>query len=428
MFKQMKDIELYFEQRQHLGVKPGLSRIRMLLAHLDNPQTKFQAIHVAGTNGKGSTIHFIKQALMANGYRVGWFTSPSFTGLTGHIFLNQQPISEEEWMTIFRAIYPIIEKMDQQNNHPTNFEILTAMAFVFFTRGTDLVLLETGMGGKKDTTNCIVPLFSIITNVSKDHTGFLGDTLTEIASHKAGIIKTETPVIVGEMNESAFAVIEREAHMKHANVYKLSTDFTYTNVKISHHQSSFTWSDGSKDELQVSLTMAGVHQVHNATVAIKALKLLEKYGLMFDWKQALMGIQETQVPGRFERVSEQPMVILDGAHNVAGMDAFLQTVTHEAIGHKKHLVFAGFQDKELLKMIHQCLPHFDTVIWTSFDHSRAASHEAIMNVLTTEQIKVIDDWQEALDDLLVNAHKEDTVYITGSLHFISLVRKYFNTK
>src|SRR5699024_11277362 len=169
--------------------------IRMLLDNLDNPKRKFQASQVARTHGKGSTIHFIKQALMANGYRVGWFTSPSFTGLTGHIFLNQQPISEEEWMTIFREIYPIIDKMDQQNNHPTNFEILTAMAFVFLTRGTDLVLLETGMGGKEDTTHCIVLLLSIVTNVSKDHTGFLGDTLTEIASHKAGIIKTETPVI-----------------------------------------------------------------------------------------------------------------------------------------------------------------------------------------------------------------------------------------
>src|SRR5699024_10802591 len=145
-------------------------------------------------------------------------------------------------------------------------------------------------------------------------------------------------------------------------------------------------------------------------------------------KQALMGIQETQVPGRFERVSEQQMVILDGAQHVAGMDAFLQTVTDEASGHKKHLVFARCQDQELLIMIHQCLPHLDTDIWTSFEHSRAAYHEAIMNALTTEQIKVIDDWQEALDDLLVNAHKEDTVYITGSLHFISLVRKYFNTK
>src|SRR5699024_12635617 len=118
--------------------------------NLHNPKTKLHAIHVAGTKRKRSTKHFIKQELMANGYRVGWFTSTSFTGLTGHIFLNQQPISEEEWMTIFREIYPIIEKMDQQNTHPTNFEILTAMAFVFFTRGTDLVLLETGMGGKKD--------------------------------------------------------------------------------------------------------------------------------------------------------------------------------------------------------------------------------------------------------------------------------------
>src|SRR5699024_1895266 len=149
---------------------------------------------------------------------------------------------------------------------------------------------------------------------------------------------------------------------------------------------------------------------------------------MFELKQALMGIQETQVPGSFERVSEQMMVILNGVHNEDGKDACLHTVTYEAIGHKKHLIFAGFQDKELLKIIHQCLPQFDTVIWTSFDHSRAASHEAIMNALTTDQIKVIDDWQEALDDLLVNAHKEDTVYITGSLHFISLVRKYFNTK
>ncbi|HEX6592990.1 MAG TPA: folylpolyglutamate synthase/dihydrofolate synthase family protein [Bacillota bacterium] len=423
MFKQIKDIELYFQQNQKLGIKLGLERMRTLLHYLDNPEQNFRAIHVAGTNGKGSTINFINRALVANGYRIGLFTSPSFSKLNGHIFINEQPISDDDFLTIFKQMYPIIEVMKRQGMHPTNFEILTALAFVYFTKGLDLALVETGMGGKEDTTNCLTPIVSMITNVTKDHTHFLGNTLEEIASHKAGIIKDDIPVVIGKMDDQAFAVIKEEAKMKDAPLYKLCHDFTYSHVEATHPQQSFVWKNRALDEYPVSLTMAGVHQVYNAAMAIQTLKLLEKGRFIIDWEKALTAIEQTQVPGRFERVSEKPLIILDGAHNSAGIDAFLQTVSQTATGKKKHLIFAGFQDKELTIMIHKCIGHFDTIIWTSFAHRRAPTCEEIVKAVDTGDIQIIDDWKKAID-YIMNGSLEDSYYITGSLHFISIVRNY----
>lgn len=177
MFTNFQEIESFFNSRKSLGIKPGLDRIKKLLQLLDNPQDRIQAIHIAGTNGKGSTVHFIKDALQANGYHVGIFTSPSFSGLTGHMFIDNSAIPETKFVKLCNEIYPFIVQLDNENKSPTEFEIITALAFVYFSAHVDIVLVEAGMGGREDTTNCFQPLISIITNVARDHTAFLGNSL-----------------------------------------------------------------------------------------------------------------------------------------------------------------------------------------------------------------------------------------------------------
>src|SRR5690625_4454746 len=208
MFHTMEEIELFLNERNYLGIKLGLDRVNYLLDRLNHPENELMTVHVAGTNGKGSTIQFLQNSLMASGYRVGMFTSPSFTGVRGHILVNGKEITEEEILSVLNDLLPFIHELDEKNNHPTTFEIITVLAIAFFSNNVDIALIETGMGGKDDTTNVVVPTVSIITNVSIDHQNHLGKTMEEITNHKAGIIKENTPVVVGNVQSESMNIIK----------------------------------------------------------------------------------------------------------------------------------------------------------------------------------------------------------------------------
>ncbi|MBP1968804.1 dihydrofolate synthase/folylpolyglutamate synthase [Virgibacillus natechei] len=401
MFKNFQQIEVFFEERKRLGIKPGLERINALLNLLHNPQKKMHAIHVAGTNGKGSTVHFIKNALMANGYQVGVFTSPSFTGLTGHIFINNSSMNEEEFLTLCNDAHPAIMQLDEEGDAPTEFEILTVLAFLYFSRNTNIALIETGMGGREDTTNCFQPILSIITNVSRDHTAFLGDTSAEIAYQKAGIIKNKAPVIIGDMDKEALHVMKEEAQIHETTLDQLGADFT---------------------PIETSIQMQGEHQIKNASIAYMALKKLREHGYSIDFKKAIAAISCTQIPGRFELVKRNPVMILDGAHNPAGIKVFLQTVAENYNDKEKHLLFAGFKDKELETMLKQFSNEFSSITLTSFDHPRAARADVLYEATNVLDKHAVTNWKDAIDMMLQN--KKHAYFITGSLHFIAMVRKY----
>src|SRR5699024_10023209 len=237
-----------------------LDRMNRLLRLLGNPEKHIQAIHVAGTNGKGSTIQYIKKALLANEYRVGVFTSPSLSGLSGHLWCNNQEVDKREWIPIMNDIYPIIQRLDKQENHPTSFEIITAVAFVHFSKHVDIALIETGMGGRYDTTNCVQPILSIITNVSKDHTAFLGNNIEDIAYHKAGIIKKDTPVILGEIQSNILPTFQTEAAIKNTCIYRLYDHFTYYETRVFPLKQQFIW-EYQNERHHTSIMMQGMHQV-----------------------------------------------------------------------------------------------------------------------------------------------------------------------
>jgi dihydrofolate synthase/folylpolyglutamate synthase len=418
MFSTIREAEAFFNERKKIGIKPGLDRMRTLLHRLDNPEDKLKAIHLAGTNGKGSTLHFLKAALVANHYEVGVFTSPSFTGLTGHIYLNNRPISEEDFLLHLNRMYPIILEMDNQRMAPSEFEIITAIAFNYFANHGEIILVETGMGGRFDTTNCLSPILSIITNVSLDHTDYLGDSLEEIAYHKAGIIKKNTPVIIGKVKEEARAVLLKEANQLHAPTHLLEKDFFY---KLAETENTLRWKNRTGEYL-LHLKVKGEYQKHNVSLALQALEVLMEHDYLLDWKKAITGIEALQLMGRFELVQEEPKVIVDAAHNEAGIKAFIETVEKEYPEEEKEIIIAMFQDKEVHTMLRLLLDYFNNVTLTTFDHPRAWNPYQLPLALRKEVKRIEPDYRKVLQRPL---NKERVYFITGSLHFITLVRKEF---
>ncbi|MDY0396879.1 bifunctional folylpolyglutamate synthase/dihydrofolate synthase [Virgibacillus halophilus] len=423
MIETYKDAENFLRERGQLGIKPGLQRVSRLLMELGHPERKVSGIHIAGTNGKGSTVQFLKSAFKNNDYLVGSFTSPSMHGLRGHIKLQDDPISKETFIGLLQDMLPVIEKMDIEDMAPTSFEILTVLAFLCFADNVDIALIEAGMGGREDTTNCFTPILSIITNVALDHTAFLGDTVAKIAAHKAGIIKYKVPVVAGELPETAMEVIETEASSKHAALYCLHQYFCYKRILPEKGIHRFLFeSAGFKKEVQ--LRMAGEHQEKNAALAIMATLLLRDMHFPVDMRKALSGISSSTAAGRFEKVYNHPEIIVDSAHNPAGMKAFLRTVAENYPYQRKKLLFAGFKDKDLRHMLQDCFGKFDEITLTSFDHPRAAGVANLEEIFPSETFYKEKDYRVYIERILQDRDPKTIYFIAGSFHFISEVREY----
>lgn len=416
----MEEIEQFFKERQGLGIKPGLERMHLLLDKLNHPEEKMRAIHVAGTNGKGSTVQMVANALVANNYTVGIFSSPSFTGLTGHFLINNQAIREWELIELMNEVIPVVEQLDAIDEAPTEFEILTALAFLYFAERVDLALIEAGMGGRSDTTNCVMPLISVITSVAYDHEQFLGKTLEEIASEKAGIIKEGRPVIVGPLSERAQTVIDKEARANLAPLYADGTHFT-----AIRKRKGFTWKSNSGRTLPITLALLGEHQVDNAALALKTLEILTEISTYsLNWEHVMAAIEQVRLPGRFEQVSTTPQIIVDSAHNLAGIEAFIKTAKEETNLAETNLLFAGFRDKRIDEMVGRLIEAGFSVKVTTFNHERAAQKIDFHKILTDEAATYSSDWQAEIRRFLQASPPNKTLYITGSLHFVMQVRHF----
>lgn len=418
MFSTLQQVEEFFKKRRVLGMKPGLDRIMTLLNKLDSPQEKIQAIHIAGTNGKGSTLNFMNAALRENNYCTGIFTSPSFQGLAGHILINDEPAAPEIIVRLVNNIYPIIEEMDHANDAPTEFEMLTALAFCVFAENGGIHLIETGMGGRFDTTNSFHPLLSIITTIAHDHTEYLGETIEEIADHKAGIIKMRTPVVLGSMRSEALAVLEEEAEKAAAPCYRFGKEF------YLERDAGKTWWVSEEKRHPLHLRMKGEHQLRNAALALKALEELEKKGFTLDWQKVYSALEKAQFPGRFETVSSSPKVIVDAAHNPDGIEALIRTAEKEFPDREIDLVAAMFQDKDTEKMVKQLANHFSSLTLTTFSHPRAWNLSEIRN-RWGEDATIVSHAETVFKDIMYEKDIDKIYLITGSLHFIVEARQFF---
>ncbi|WP_227396725.1 bifunctional folylpolyglutamate synthase/dihydrofolate synthase [Jeotgalibacillus aurantiacus] len=401
--------------RLRLGVKPGLSRMEWMMERLGNPEEKIKAVHIGGTNGKGSTVTFLRNILQASGKTVGTFTSPYFEVFNERIAVNGEPVSDEEWFSLTQDIKRLADELEETElGGPTEFEVITAMMFHYFgnIRAVDFVLIEVGLGGRLDSTNIVVPLCTCITSIGLDHTAILGDTYEEIAFEKAGIIKESVPLIYCVKHAGAKQVIKETAESKHAAAYEVGVDPVVTPLDHGGHGESFLY----QDSIQLTTRMNGLHQIENAAIAIKAAELVSGTDLSNEAIQK--GVMDAYWPGRMETLSTRPLVIMDGAHNPEGIESLIATVKRKYNDKKVHLLFAAVSDKDTTGMIQQLDKLADEISFTTFDFPRAAKAEVLYEKSThlNKRIVTADRWISEMKT------KEDHLYLlTGSLYFLSSV-------
>lgn len=411
--------------RLKFGIRPGLIRINEVLERLDNPQHKVRTIHIGGTNGKGSTTTFLRCLLEEAGLTVGTFTSPYIEQFSERIAINGQPIPDDDLVAVFNKVKPIIDEMDQDEElkNTVEFEILTAMMFqYFYEKKVDVVIVEVGLGGRFDSTNVIHPLVSAITTLGLDHIDILGDTIEEIAHQKAGIIKARTPIVVGKVEDAAFEVIRAEAEELGSPVYRYGEAFVSEYLQpVDTWGESFNFKSQELKLDHVTTSLLGRHQVDNASVAIQVyLIACEKLGLRVLPKHIKNGLKKAHWPGRMEKISDEPLIILDGAHNEHAMSVLKENLTKEFTGKTIHTIFAALSTKDIKGMLDDLkkVPNLNLRV-TTFDYPKA---------FTKEQYEALDlepytHWQAALADTLNDWSGDDVILITGSLYFISQVRE-----
>ncbi|KGA97623.1 folylpolyglutamate synthase [Alkalihalobacillus alcalophilus ATCC 27647 = CGMCC 1.3604] len=411
------------------GIKPGLKRMEWMLERLENPEKKSTFIHIAGTNGKGSTVSYLRNILESAGYSVGTFTSPFIECFEERISLNGHPISEEDLLRAANKIRPLVEELAKTElSSPTEFEVITTMAFEHFAHqaNPDFVLMEVGLGGRFDSTNVLTPIASVITSIGHDHMHILGNSIEEIASEKAGIIKAGVPVISGVLDPKAANVIQQVARNMNANLYELNRDFSYQKKKMNEKEQHFSFlSDGFTIE-QAIIEMKGEHQLQNASVALKTIALLkEDHKLHITEDHILKGLKQTSWIGRFEILSSDPLVVIDGAHNEEGLQALAETLKSQYPTRNYRFVFSATKEKDtgiLLAPFKNMDAYFT---FTEFEFFKAATAKELYENAPIQQKSLQPNWRVAVKEALKSLEENEMLIITGSLYFISDIRKAY---
>ncbi len=412
----------YIHGALKFGIKLGLDNIQELLELMDNPHKKLKYVHVAGTNGKGSTVAFISSILKESGYRVGIYTSPYIERFTERIRINSDEISKEDLARITQYVKEKVELMALRGgNHPTEFEIVTAIAFqYFYEKDCDIVVLEVGLGGRFDSTNIIdAPLAAVITTISYDHMARLGNTLEKIAFEKAGIIKYGTDVVLYPQAPEADRVFEEVCRERDSRLHRLF--FESVNIKdFSIDGQEFDY--GEFKSLKIRLL--GEHQVKNAVVALEAALILAQKGYSISEDSIRKGLSDAKWPGRLELLKKEPIFLIDGAHNAEGaqtLSGFLKTY----FPHKKIVFIIGIlKDKDYMAMIEECAPLAEYIIAVSPNSDRALPAKALAQSLECycKNVLISDTIVNAVAKSLDITPKDGLICAFGSLYYIGEVR------
>lgn len=417
MIQTYEELQDFFSSRRQLGIQLGLERLYYLLDKLHHPEKELPVVHIAGTNGKGSTLTFIRQVLIDSGYRVGSFVSPGLPTILDHIYFNDERIALDEFLQLLNEMMPVIHEMDQKEINPTEYEILMVITLLYFKNRVDIALIETAMGGLEDITNCVQPIITMITNVSNDHIGFLGPTLANIAEHKAGIIKDQIPVVLGEMDEEVLPILEQAANEMNAPIYQYGKDFHVECIRDEIDKQVFLW-ETANQQVEVAITMLGKHQIHNASCAMMACHLLVKQGYSIDENRIREGFRQATIAYRMEKINENPVIYVDGAHNEAGIRAFSDTVAHYYSPEEVVIIVGVFKDKDVSRMIRILNEKYHTIYAMEFEHPRAMKkidYEKLM-----DQPRLIEN-PSALKRFINNEYKH--LFFVGSLHFVSYIKQ-----
>lgn len=427
----------YLYDLQKYGTKFGLDNINRLLINLNNPHKSFLSIHVAGTNGKGSTSAIIASLLSNLGFRVGLFTSPHMLNFTERIRINNEEISEKEVVNLTEEIKNIIGKISDFS--PTFFEVVTAIAFLYFKRGkVDIAVVEVGMGGRLDATNVLIPVVSVITHISYDHKEFLGDTLEEIASEKAGIIKTGIPVVSSNQEESVEKILRVVAEDKRAPFYLYGRDFFGRLRSLGINGVEFDYHDNALKFEKLFVPLTGAHQLINACTAIKAVniflesKFLNCNILSKELKGHIgkdfiyEGLKDLKWQGRIELIGGNLPILIDGAHNSDSACALANTIND--VFKKRYdrfiVIFGIMADKDIAGIMTPFLSIASEIIVTAPSYSRAATPDKLFEIAKSIGFKEVHKTEnvkgaiEKAKKIFFHNSNSTLIIITGSFYTI----------
>ncbi|MCI8342420.1 MAG: bifunctional folylpolyglutamate synthase/dihydrofolate synthase [Firmicutes bacterium] len=423
----------YIDSLYGLGYDLALDRIGALMESLGNPQEKVKVIHVAGTNGKGSCCSFVSSVLIEQGYNVGVYTSPHLEKYNERYTINNVCITDEDFADNMEIVKKKCEELVESGiiSQPTVFEVVTALAFLYFSKkNVDFLVLEVGLGGRVDATNIVKnPLLSVIMSISMDHMEYLGNTIEEIAAEKGGIIKEGCPVVLYNQEEAVYDVIEKIAHEKNAKLYYaseqkidiISQDITGTEFSVCNEYIKY-------DSIKINLL--GDYQIYNCATALLACKALEDRGVLISREAVTDGMKNAVWSGRMEIVEKNPTVILDGAHNIDGIHMLASSLKKYFSDSKITLLVGILGDKEYEKMMEVLVPLACKLVLTEPNNSRKWDVDKLTETIASYNVETIreKDIRKAYDLAKSITGKDDVLCCAGSLYLIGELYKFAGEK
>lgn len=420
----------FVEETTKYGSILGLEAIKTLLDELGNPQDKVKIVHVAGTNGKGSVFTFVQNVLLKAGYHVGRYASPAVFEYREIIQFDGKNITEEEFAKYMANVKSACDRMvSQGKHHPTSFEVETALAYLYFSnKPCDIVLIETGMGGETDATNVEKEaLCSVITSISLDHMQFLGNTVEDIAKVKAGIIKENSDVVVANQDESIINVIKSKAEIKNSNVVVANEPY---NIKIDGYITSFDYVTANDTKLSIKISMMGAYQLINACTAIETLEILRSKGYDITDENIIEGMKNAKWPGRMEVVKEQPLIVIDGAHNPGAAVKLKESIEMYFTNKRIAFIMGVLADKDYSKEIKIVALLAKKIFTITPDNKRALNGEALALAVADSNKNVTFEptLEEAVKEAenLYKNNEIDMILAFGSLSYLGDLKNIIN--
>ena len=410
----------YIENCAGYGIMPGLETINELLRRLEHPENSLKFIHIAGTNGKGSTLAFVSEALSTNGYKVGRYVSPTIFEYRERFQIQGKAISKAQVARLMTEVSVHADAMSEEGfSHPTPFEIETAMAFLLFAeRNCDFVVLETGMGGMLDATNVVKnTLVAVISTIAMDHSAYLGDTLEKIATHKAGIIKEDCVVVSSEQNLEVKNVINKIAEEKKAKKVVFADNTQIKKTKFDLKKTIFTYRNWNN----IEISLLGTYQVKNAALALEVLNVLKELGVSLKENKIREAMHKAVWPARFQMVDKKPYFLVDGAHNPQASQELRDSIQFYFTNRKIIYIIGVFRDKEYDKVIEttcDLATHIITVAKKANNRALPAYELAQEVVKVNPMVTVADSIEEAVELAYLLADKETVIIAFGSLAYL----------
>lgn len=425
MFTTKTEFLEWLANHSKFSMKLHLTRIKRACELLGNPQLRIKTLHIAGTNGKGSTVNYLNHLLMASGFRVGIYISPYIICFNERIQINNEYISDADLVLYANKIYPIVNQVEQELiDEMTEFEIITLLSYLYFyEKKVDYVVYEVGLGGRYDATNLILPIVGGITNISYDHMNVLGDTLEKIGYEKIGIAKPHVPIFTTETNPSVLKVFQDYCDEVDSNLI-ICDHKEITNPEYSDEGMRFTYQN-----LRLSIPMLGYHQLKNVLLTLKMYEYTMNYDkIPIKNEYIYNGLKNAKWLGRLEVISKKPFIIIDGSHNIDGVKTLVETMHHFlAEGYCIKTVFAALKDKDTKHMLELLQSISSELILTSFNFYRANTAKNLFEQTNKVNVSYDEDYEHVLKSIIPTIKDDELLLVTGSLYFISNVISFLKS-